>query len=113
MKGNKKRPDFVEKQMNEIKEEAHESVLARGLVQFRLNRNSMQRLLETADAKGLGYGVLARMWLCERLEQEQPKPVELNSPIQVKDIRRIVRQEIEQVLSGSASKHGSLKSAKT
>ena len=112
MKNNKKRPDFVEEQMKEIKQETHENVLARGLVQFRLDRNSMQRLLETADAKGLGYGVLARMWLCERLEQEQPKQAELSPSIQVKDIRRIVRQEIEHVLSSSASKYVNPKTAK-
>ncbi len=102
MKGNKKRPDFIDKQMNEIRQEAHENVLARGLVQFRLDRKSMQRLLETADAKGLGYGVLARMWLCERLEQEQSNLSK--SSMQAKDIRRIVRQEIEEVLNGAAGK---------
>lgn len=104
MKANKIRPAAIEEQMSKIRLEAHENVLARGLVQYRLDKNSMQRLLEIADAKGLGYGVLARMWLCERLEEEQASTSALKPSMPMKDIRRIVRQEIKEALNLPARK---------
>ncbi len=58
-----KRPLKLSAAMAAIKNEAHERVLKRGLVQYRLDENLMAELLKVADDRGLGYGVLARMWL--------------------------------------------------
>jgi len=88
------RPDHVEEAMIELRQVAHERVLGRGLVQFRLERDYMQQLLEMADEKGLGYGVLARMWLCERLEQERLG----SSKLPLNQIRKIIRQEVQEAL---------------
>jgi hypothetical protein len=93
-----KRPANVEIAMKNLRQQAHLRVLERGLVQFRLDEDYMQELLEIADEKGLGYGVLARMWLCERLEQEkQKKPIKNKENI-ISNIRNIVRQEIKAAL---------------
>lgn len=100
----KKRPAIVEAQMNNLKRKAHERVLARGLVQFRLDADYMQRLLEIADSKGLGYGVLARMWICERLEEEQFALSKPQLAARPDYIRRMIRQEIKEQLKSSSYK---------
>ena len=99
----KKRPTYVEAAMKSLRQQAHQRVLERGLVQFRLDENYMQKLLEIADGKGLGYGVLARMWLCERLEEETEKKPE-NKATVISNIRSIVRQEIKAALKAPREK---------
>jgi hypothetical protein len=93
-----KKPAHIETAMKNLRQEAHQRVLERGLVQFRLDEDYMQELLATADVKGLGYGVLARMWLCERLEQEKQKNPTTNQENVISNIRSIVRQEIKAAL---------------
>lgn len=38
---------------------------------MRIDEQSIQRLKRVANTKGMGYQTLARMWLLERLEQEE------------------------------------------
>jgi hypothetical protein len=99
-----KRPAHIEAAVKNLRQEAHQRVLERGLVQFRLDENYMQELLEIADGKGLGYGVLARMWLCERLEQEKQKNSTDNQESVISNIRSIVRQEIKAALKSPQQK---------
>lgn len=49
---------------------AHERVVKRGILHFRLDQETMEKLLRLADQRKTGAGVLARMWVVERLEQE-------------------------------------------
>ena len=98
-----KRPAYVETAMKNLKQQAHQRVLKRGLVQFRLDEDYMQKLLEIADGKGLGYGVLARTWLCERLKEETQIKPQSNEEF-VSNIRSIVRQEIKAALKVSQPK---------
>jgi hypothetical protein len=93
------RPISVNKAIKNLKQDAHERVMDRGLVQFRLDKNYMQRLLKMSDEKGLGYGVLARMWICERLEQESSV-----APSPLKQIRNLVRQEVQVALKSNQFK---------
>jgi hypothetical protein len=69
----RKRPKGIEKQIKELKAEAHSNVSERGTVQFRLDPENMSRLLKEADRKGTGYGVLARQWTLERLSADESK----------------------------------------
>jgi len=49
---------------------AHKRVIKDGTVQFRLDAVNMERLLGLADEKRTGAGILARMWVLERLNKE-------------------------------------------
>ena len=40
---------------------------------MRIDEQSVHRLKRLARRKGLGYQTLARMWLLERLEEEEPQ----------------------------------------
>src|SRR3990167_1359146 len=95
----KKRPAGLEAAMNHLKSEAHERVLSRGLVQFRLDRESMEELLRLSDEKGLGYGVLARMWICERLEAARQGS---DAIIPRQELRQIVKEEVRQALTATS-----------
>jgi len=88
----------MDKAIKALKKEAHERVVARGLIQFRLDRERMEELLTMADQKGTGYGVLARMWVCDRLEQERKG---LQETPETKQLRRLIREEIEKALKPS------------
>lgn len=91
-----KRPNSVDAAMRRVKAEANNRVLERGLVQFRLDAANMQQLLDIADEKGLGYGVLARMWVCEQLEKmRSPAPP---STVPAEYIRELVQQEVREAL---------------
>jgi hypothetical protein len=93
-----KRPANIEIAIKKIRAESHARVLDRGLVQFRLDKNYMGELLKIADDKGLGYGVLARMWICERLEQERSTNYKNAYTPQTNAIRRLVKEEIAKAL---------------
>jgi hypothetical protein len=49
---------------------AHDRVVKDGTVQFRVDAENMERLLKLADERQTGAGVLARMWVLERLNKE-------------------------------------------
>ena len=70
MDSKRPRPKGIEKAINAIKAEARENTAERGTVQFRLDTTSMCNLLKVADDKRTGFGVLARLWVLERLNQE-------------------------------------------
>jgi hypothetical protein len=55
---------------------AHERVVKDGTIQFRFDAENMDRLLRLADEKRTGAGVLARMWVLERLNQELANDVD-------------------------------------
>ncbi|MBX9721612.1 MAG: BrnA antitoxin family protein [Candidatus Obscuribacterales bacterium] len=62
-------PKFdLEKSKKNLKQTAKQAVAQRGSIQFRLDPEMMSILLETADKKRVPAGVLARMWIVERLE---------------------------------------------
>lgn len=50
---------------------AKKSVAQRGNVEFRLDEETMLRLMKLADAKKMPLGVLARQWTEERLNEEE------------------------------------------
>ncbi len=49
---------------------AHERIIKNATIQFRLDANNMEKILRLADDKKMGVGVLARMWVIERLHKE-------------------------------------------
>jgi lipoate-protein ligase A len=49
---------------------AHDRVIQDGTIQFRLDAENMDRLLKFADERRTGTGVLARMWVLEKLNKE-------------------------------------------
>jgi hypothetical protein len=95
MKKSQSRPAYVDSAMRDLKREAHAHVVSRGLVQFRLGKEHMEKLLKIADEKGLGYGVFARMCLCECLDRMGK---EKGSSGFDSRIRNIVRQELKGAL---------------
>lgn len=66
----RKRSPELEERISKTKAAAHERVVKDGTVQFRLDAKNMERLLHVADDRRTGVGVLARMWVLERLQQE-------------------------------------------
>jgi|LakMenEpi03Aug12_release.lakeMendotaPanAssembly.Ray.scaffolds.fasta_scaffold288953_2 hypothetical protein len=68
-KSNKTTKDRVDK----LRAAAKKNVAQRGTVQYRLDEETMSRLMKVADAKKTPVGVLARMWMVERLDHEESK----------------------------------------
>ncbi len=58
--------------IDKTRADAHREVVRSGKIQFRLDSKHMEQLLQVADAKLTGAGVLARMWVIERLNSEPP-----------------------------------------
>jgi len=56
--------------LERLRKEAKATLAAKGTVQFRLDEESMLRLMAAADSKKLPLGTLVRMWMIERLEHE-------------------------------------------
>ncbi len=44
---------------------------------MRLDKDTLHRMKRLANKKHIGYQTLARMWLIERLEQEEAKSLEI------------------------------------
>ncbi len=57
--------------IDQMRAEAKKEVAIRGTVQYRLDEETMLRLMRIADLKKTPFGVLARMWMVERLSQEE------------------------------------------
>lgn len=53
-----------------LRKESKKELSVRGTVQFRLDEDSMLRLMQAADMKKIPLGTLVRMWMVERLDQE-------------------------------------------
>ena len=60
----------IGKLVEQTRTAAHKRVVKDGTIQFRLDANSIERLLYLADERKMGAGVLARMWVMEQLNKE-------------------------------------------
>lgn len=67
----KKRSSETQARIDNMRAEAKKEVAVRGTVQYRLDEKTMLRLMHVADAKKTPFGVLARMWMMERLVEEE------------------------------------------
>jgi hypothetical protein len=67
---NNNRKEEARKRIRQTKDAAHERVVKDGTIQFRLDAANMERLLKVADECQTGAGVLARMWVLDRLNNE-------------------------------------------
>lgn len=67
---NTERLKRLEKRVRKTRALAHERIIKDATVQFRLDSEGMERLLTLADERRTGVGVLARMWVLERLNLE-------------------------------------------
>jgi hypothetical protein len=91
-KSNKKQSPELQARIDRTRTEAHKDIVAAGKIQFRLDSETMELLLRTADARGTGAGVLARMWVVERLKAETSGALD---PVRDLDRRlRIVEDKI-------------------
>lgn len=85
-KNKQKRPPELQARIEQTRANAHREVVSSGKIQFRLDAKTMELLLRTADEKETGAGVLARMWVVERLKAEAPDVQK-----QIKDIDKRLR----------------------
>jgi hypothetical protein len=69
----KKRIKPAEKSSTRTRKLAQQEVVWRGTVQFRLDEETMLRLMKIADEKKTPLGVLVRLWTVERLIEEERK----------------------------------------
>jgi hypothetical protein len=69
-KSSKSRSPELQARIDKTRATAHKEVVAAGKIQFRLDAQTMELLLKTADERCTGAGVLARMWVIERLRAE-------------------------------------------
>jgi hypothetical protein len=67
----KKQSDGTQARIEKMRSEAKKEVAVRGTVQYRLDEQTMLRLMHVADVKKTPFGVLARMWMVERLDKEE------------------------------------------
>ena len=65
-----KRSADTQRRFDEGRAAARQRVVDRGIVAFRADPEMMQLLLQIAEKKRIPYGVLARSWVVERLDQE-------------------------------------------
>jgi len=56
--------------LSRLRAEAKKELAVRGTVQFRLDEESMLRLMKAADDKKMPVGTLVRMCMVERLRSE-------------------------------------------
>ena len=91
-KNNKKRSPQLQARIEKTRSNAHQEVVSAGKIQFRLDSETMELLLHTADERGTGAGVLARMWVVERLRAETS-----DAPDPIKNIEKRLRLVEEQV----------------
>lgn len=66
-----RRQKRLESRAMESKGAARKRLVERGTVQFRIDPEMMALLLEVAEYKRTPAGVLARMWVVERLRSEE------------------------------------------
>jgi len=97
-KSNKTKSPELQARIDKTRTDAHKEIVTAGKIQFRLDAETMELLLRTADARGTGAGVLARMWVIERLKAETSGA---HDPI--KDLDRRLRLVEEQIAHYSTS----------
>jgi hypothetical protein len=62
--------DKAQKRLERARAEAHERVVERGIVQFRADRELMEKLLTISDHRKTAVGVLVRSWIAPIVRQE-------------------------------------------
>lgn len=67
----KQRQQRLSKRVEDIRREAAERLTKDAVIQCRVEAGQMDQLQEIARAKGLSVSALTRMWLLERLRQEE------------------------------------------
>lgn len=97
-KNTKQRSPELQARINKTRDFSHKEVVNAGKIQFRLDKESMELLLKVADEKHTGAGVLARMWVIERLMDETSKKVD-----QVKELERRLRLLERKIAKQAAS----------
>lgn len=60
----------AQQRLEQVRRKAKKELAVRGTVQFRLDEESMLRLMSMADGKKVPLGTLVRMWTVERLNAE-------------------------------------------
>lgn len=66
-----KKSRTAKERAEKTKSAAKNAVAQRATVQYRLDEDTMRRLMRVADSKKTPVGVLARMWMVERLSEEE------------------------------------------
>jgi hypothetical protein len=56
--------------LSKLRKQAKKDISIAGTVQFRVDEETMLRLMEIADRKKLPLGTMVRMWTVERLSSE-------------------------------------------
>lgn len=97
-KSTKPRSPELQARIDKTRALAHKEVVSSGKIQFRLDPETMELLLKTADERCTGAGVLARMWVIERLKAEGSGAA---NPIQ--DIERRLRVVEKKIAKKAAS----------
>ena len=59
--------------LERVRQKAKKELAVKGTVQFRLDEESMLRLMRMADKKKLPLGTLVRMWTVERMDAESAR----------------------------------------
>ena len=58
-------------ELEPVKVKVSPTLLSESIMSVRLPEATLERLRQRADKKGLGHTTLARIWIMERLEQEE------------------------------------------
>jgi hypothetical protein len=87
----------LQARVDKTRAEAHQRVVANGKIQFRLDPETMELLLRLADDRRTGAGVLARMWVCERLQHELLGGTS-QTMLPASEVRKIVQHEVREAL---------------
>lgn len=61
---------IAQQRLDRLRAQAKKELAVAGTVQFRLDEESMLRLMTAADKKKIPLGTLVRMWMIERLAIE-------------------------------------------
>jgi hypothetical protein len=77
MKNKANLPPKARKMLQEARRQAHKRVIKRGLIQFRVEEELLDHLLQIADHKKMPVSVLVRSWVAEHVREELP-----NTPVQ-------------------------------
>lgn len=91
----------LEERINKTRAAARDRVVKDGTIQFRLDAENMEKLLSVADDRRTGAGVLARMWVLERLKHELDSINQ--SPSMALDATEAQARPTEEKLSASSS----------
>lgn len=91
-----KLPPELQAKVDKTRADAHREAVAAGKIQFRLDPETMELLLRYADDHFIGAGVLARMWVKERLAQELSGTVD--SPVSADEMKKMIRQEVREAM---------------